>query len=207
MQNKPIAMWIKLCAALYLSIFIPSYWINLGIENFLWFSDIAVILTVLAFWLESALLISAMAVGVLFFELAWLVDFGSRLLLNTGIFGPTGTAYMFDQNIPRFIRGISLSFHLLLPISLIWGLHTLRYDARALWLQTAITWIVYPLCFWFTDPQKNINWTFGPGKEPQSWMPDYLWLLLLMASVPAIIFFPTHYLLKKYFPPLTTNFR
>lgn len=192
-------MWIKLVATIYLSIFIPSYWIILGWQNFLWFSDIAVILTVFALWLENALIISAMATGVLAFEVAWITDFLSRLLFGMGVFGPAGTSYMFDEQVSLYVRGLSLSFHILLPITLLWGLHILRYDSRAWYFQTLLAWIVYPICYWFTDPHRNINWGFGPGTDPQLWMPGYLWVLFLMFFVPVFIFLPTHLLLKKVF--------
>ncbi|WP_455204425.1 hypothetical protein [Kaarinaea lacus] len=186
-------------AAVYLLIFIPTYWIQLGPINFLWFSDIAIILTTIALWLESALIISAMAVGVLLFELAWLVDFFARWLLGIGIFGPVGTSYMFSVEISLLVKTFSFSFHLLLPITLLWSLHRLGYHRQGLLLQTLIAWINYPLCYWFTSPQRNINWVFGPGKEPQTYMPDYLWVLMLMICVPLIVFLPTHLLLQHWF--------
>src|SRR5262249_40872039 len=47
--------------------------------NFLWFSDIALLVTMPALWLESPLLASMMAVAVTLPELAWNLDFFVRL--------------------------------------------------------------------------------------------------------------------------------
>jgi hypothetical protein len=86
-----------------------------------------------------------------------------------------------------------------LPFLLLWSLYKLGYDNRGWLAQTVLTWTVYPLCYIFTGAERNINWVYGPGKEPQTWMPDYLWVLLLMISVPLLIYLPTHLVLKRLF--------
>jgi hypothetical protein len=34
----------------------------------------------------------------------------------------------------------------------------------------------------------------------QTWMPPLAWLATLMAGLPALLYFPTHLALKKWFP-------
>jgi hypothetical protein len=50
-----------------------------------------------------------------------------------------------------------------------------------------------------TDPQKNINWVFGPGNKPQHLLPPLLYLGLEMVVIPVCVFLPTHLLLKRFF--------
>ena len=59
---------------------------------------------------------------------------------------------------------------LLWPL-LLWLVWRLGYDRRAWLAQAALALAVLPLCFFFTDPDRNINWVFGPGEKPQDWMP------------------------------------
>jgi hypothetical protein len=50
-----------------------------------------------------------------------------------------------------------------------------------------------------TDPEKNINWVFGPGSKPQHVVPPLLYLGLEMAIIPVCVFLPTHLLLDRFF--------
>ncbi len=196
MGRSAIPLWIKIAYTLFVMVLLPVYYVRHGPANFLWFSDIALFGTLLALWLESPLLASMMAVGVLVPEVGWIVDFFGRLLFGLGI---TGIAkYMFDPGEPLFLRGLSL-FHILLPITLVWMLHRLGYDARALPAQTLLAWIVLLFIYFFTDPSKNIDWVFGLGSGPQTRIPRSLYFLLVMIIFPALIFLPTHWLLKKLF--------
>lgn len=62
-----------------------------------------------ALWLESSVLASTQAVGVLVPESLWLVDFGAGIVAKKY---PIGLAsYMADRRIPRFVRALS-RFHL-----------------------------------------------------------------------------------------------
>jgi hypothetical protein len=169
-----------------------------GPANFLWASDIALLVTVAAVWLESRLLTGMMAVGVLLPELAWSLDFFLRLLTGIDLFGMNATGYMFASHVTPLFKAFSL-FHVFLPLLLLWLIYRLGYDPRALPAQTLLTWVVLAVCYLFTDPERNLNWVFGIGDLPQTWMPGPLFLLLLMAAYPLCIFFPTHLLLQAAF--------
>jgi hypothetical protein len=56
-----IPVWIKVVYTLYLCVLVPVYWTHYGPQNFLWFSDIALLTIAAALWLESPLLASTMA--------------------------------------------------------------------------------------------------------------------------------------------------
>ena len=196
---KPvIPLWIKLPYTAFVCVLVPVYWVERGPANFLWASDIALLVTVAAVWLESRLLAGMMAVGALLPELAWNLDFFLRLLTDTDVLGMNATGYMFASHVTPLFKTLSL-FHVFLPVLLLWLVYRLGYDARALPAETLLTWVLLVVCYLFTDPERNLNWVFGIGNLPQTWMPGPLFLLLLMAVYPLFIFVPTHLLLRMAF--------
>lgn len=191
-----IALWIKILYTAFVIVLIPVYWKHWGPANFLWFSDIALILCVPALWLESSLLASMMAVGVLLPEVYWNIELLLRLATGKEMTGLTG--YMFDRERPLFLRLLSL-FHVLLPIVLILMLSEFGYDPKALFWQTGLAWAVLVICYKFTSPSKNINWAFGFGESVQERFPRVVWLILIMLAYLFLLFVPTHFLLKWLF--------
>lgn len=171
---------------------VPVYWQQYGPANFLWASDIALLFVLVALWREAPLPNSMMAIGVLPFEIAWTADFltGSRLL---GV-----ASYMFDPGRPLYLRGLSL-FHAALPVLMIFLLHRLGYDRRALPAQTLLTWIVVPVTFLVTDPTDNVNLAFGLGREPQTLLHPLLYLGLEMILLPIVVCWPCHLVLRRLF--------
>ncbi|HET7288025.1 MAG TPA: hypothetical protein VFI71_11160 [Pyrinomonadaceae bacterium] len=191
-----IALWLKIAYTLFISVLVPVYWVQYGPGNFLWFSDIALFVTAAALWFESSLLASMMALSVLVLETVWIIDFVIGLIAGSPVIGLS--AYMFDSKISLAIRALSL-FHIILPLLLVWLLYRLAYDTRALIAQTLLAWIVLPASYFLTKPSQNVNWVYGPGGDPQKWMPAPLYLVLLMLAFPLVLYLPTHFLLKKLF--------
>lgn len=185
---------------------VPFYWRTYGPVNFLWFCDVALLVTLPALWLESPFLSSVEAVAIAFPQLCWAVDFTAHL---AGIHLLGLADYMFDPRIPLFVRALSL-FHGWLPFLLLWMVWRLGYDRRALAAQTVLAVVLLAVCFFFTPPPPhpaaspnaavNLNWVFGPGEENvQTWMAPGLYLVLQMAFYPLVIYLPTHLALTKLF--------
>jgi hypothetical protein len=192
-----IPLWLKVPYTVYAVATVAVYLRKYPLWNFLWFSDIALIATVPALWLESSLLASMMLVGVLLPELLWNSAFFVRLVTGKRLFGLTD--YMFDPAKPRYVRAISL-FHVVLPFLLLWMVAVLGYDARALVAQTALAWVVLPLTYWLADPKvENVNWVFGWTAEPQTRIPPLAYLGLVMIGFPLLIYLPTHLILLRVF--------
>jgi len=148
--------------------------------------------------MESRLLTSMMAVGVLLPELAWNLDFFLRLITGHDVIGLNGTGYMFETSYSPLFRFFSL-FHVVLPVLLLWMVFRLGYDRRAVYAQTLLVWILFPVCYLATDPERNLNWVFGLGSPPQTWVPAPLNLMLLMSAYPLLVLVPTHFVLKAVF--------
>lgn len=189
-------LWLKISYTLFICILVPVYIKQYGPGNFLWFSDLALLITAAALWLESSLLASMMAVSVIVLESIWIIDFLIGLIAGSSVIGLS--AYMFDSKIPLWIRALSL-FHIVLPLLLLWLLFRLGYDRRALLAQTLLAWIVLPLSYFLTKPADNVNWVYGLGGGTQKWMPAQLYLVLLMIAFPLVLYLPTHLLLKRLF--------
>ena len=193
-----ISLGLKIGYTLFVCVVVPIYWRQYGPANFLWFSDIALLAMVPALWLENALLARTMAVSTIFFEGIWNIDFFARLATGKSLIGLS--AYMFDPKIALSIRALSC-FHIVLPLLLLWTLHRLGYDRRALVAQTILAVVVLPLSYLVSNPRENVNWVYGFGEHPQSTLPAGVFLLLVMVIYPIVVYLPTHLLFAKMFHP------
>lgn len=190
-DNSSYPLSIRLLYTAFVAVLVPVYWLHYGPSNFLWFSDIALFAVLLSLWTGNRLFYSMMAVGILPIEALWFVDFVA-IGNTTGI-----AAYMFADDLPLYLRGLSL-FHLFLPPILIWMLWRQGYDRNALAAQTALAWIVLPTTWLLTNPSDNINWVFGLA-GPQDIVHPLIYLSIYMALLPLAVYWPMHLLLQTIF--------
>ena len=202
-----IPLALKIAYTGFLAVMIPIYWINYGPTNFLYFCDVALLLTLIGVWRENALLVSLPAVGILLPQMLWCADFLVQLF-GGKMTGMTG--YMFDEKRSLFLRGLSL-FHGWLPFLLIYLVRKLGYDKRAL-LGWSVICVALCLTAYFFLPAagadlanskipRNVNYVFGmDDAAPQSWMPPLAYLATWITALIGIAFVPTHFMLKKTCP-------
>lgn len=191
-----IPFWIKLAYTLYVVVTAAVYSVKYKPGNFLWFSDISLLVTVPALWLESSLLASMMAIAIMLPEAFWNVTFFVRLVTGRRLAGLTD--YMFDKQNPLYLRALSL-FHVFLPALLLWMIARLGYTPKACIAQTVLSSMVLPLTYRYTDPEENVNWVFGPGSGRQKRLPALLYLGMLMMGFPVFVYLPTHVLLQELY--------
>src|SRR5687768_7975206 len=115
---RRIPLLLKITYTAFIIVWAPIWWVHYGPQNFLWFSDIALLTMLAALWLESRLLASMMALAVLLPELAWNIDFLIWIFKGSGLIGLTG--YLKEHTTPLYVRGISVGFHIILPWLLLW---------------------------------------------------------------------------------------
>jgi hypothetical protein len=187
---------IRILYTLFLCALIPVYLHHYPLANFLWFSDIAMLITAAALWLQSSLLASMMALSVLLPEIIWNISFFASLIFGIDLFGMT--AYMFDPRRPLYLRALSL-FHVALPVLLLWMLRQFGYHRRAWFPQIILAWLVLPISYVFTTATANINWVLGPAARPQHRLPPLIYLAIEMILIPILIYLPTHLILAKFF--------
>lgn len=202
---RRIPLWLKCAYTVFFAVLVPYYWHAYGPTNFLYFCDMSLFFTLGAIWLESPLLASMPAVGILLPQALWMADFLVELL-GFHLTGMTG--YMFDGGVPLFTRSLSL-FHFWLPILLVWLMWRLGYDRRAFWAWTGLAWGLVLVCYFFMpaptepyDPQRpvNINYVYGfSDTHPQTWLPQKMYVTLMLVVLPVCIFLPTHVILSRLF--------
>src|SRR5262249_7284824 len=104
-----IPLALKVLYTAFTAVLVPCYWYQYGPLTFLWFCDVAMIVTLFALWLESPLLTGTQAVAILLPQLAWNVDFVGHLVTGKSLVLDFST-YMFNPEIHPFFRALS-SFH------------------------------------------------------------------------------------------------
>jgi hypothetical protein len=203
LQHVPV--WLKLAYSAFMAVLVPVYWYYYGPTNFLYFCDVALILTLVAVWIESPLLTSMCAVGILVPQTVWVVDYVAGVL---GITLTGMTAYMFEAHRSLFLRGLSL-FHGWLPFLLLYLVWRLGYDRRAFVAWTVLAWILLLICFFLMPPPRpdpglqpvNINYVWGMSDfAPQTWVSPWVWFMGLMVGLPLLLFAPVHVLLRRFAP-------
>jgi hypothetical protein len=187
-----LPLWLKIGWTIWLLVWAPAYWVHYGAQNFLYFCDLGNLLIGAALWLESPLLFSWAATGVLVFQLAFTVDLVSTVLFKAHWIG--GTEYMFDASLPLWVRLLGL-FHVVTPPLLLWAIKRLGYDERGWRLQTLMTWMVAPINY-FWRPQYDVNWTRGPNGHEQHFVPGPVYLLAYLIVIPCLFFGPAHIFLR-----------
>ena len=187
-----VPLWLKIGWTLWLILWAPLYWQEYGAQNFLFFCDIGNVLIGIALWLESPLIFSWAACGLLLFQTLYTIDLAGALLTKRHLIG--GTEYMFDPHLHLAIRLLSL-FHVVAPPLLLWALWRLGYDRRGWKLQTLITWIVVPINY-FWRPEYDVNWARGLFFREQHMMPGPIYLIGYLLVVTLVIYWPTHRFLQ-----------
>jgi len=183
-----IPLWLKVVWTACVIAWLPLYWRQYGVQNFLFFCDLGNLFILAGLWLESALIFSWQACGLLLFQTLFAIDLLGALISGRHVIG--GTEYMFDLHVPLPIRLLSL-FHLVAPPLLLWAINRLGYDSRGWKFQTLTAWIVVPINY-FWRPEYDVNWARGPFFREQHAIPGPVYLLAYLIMVPAAIYFPTH---------------
>lgn len=208
-RSPLLPLWLKVAYTGFMAVLIPVYLFHYGPTNFLYFCDVALILTLVGLWTENRLMVSMAAVGILIPQLLWVVDFVVQL---TGHKMTGMTAYMFDQDRPLYLRGLSL-FHGWLPFLLVYLVAKLGYDKRAFPCWTGLAWVLCLIAFFLLPPAGanvsaktpvNVDYVFGfDDAKPQTWLPAGWFLISWMLLLLGAAFTPTHLALRRFFAPQT----
>lgn len=191
--NPRIPLWLKIGWTAWVLAWAPLYWKYYGAQNFLYFCDLGNLLIALGLWLESRLILSWQAVGLLVFQTLYALDLIAAFFFGKHLTG--GTEYMFDPAIPLPVRLLGL-FHLVVPVLLLWAVRRLGYDPNALKCQIFTTWIIVPINY-FWRPEYNVNFARGIGHR-QHLAPGWLYLLGYLVIVPLVVYWPTGWALTRW---------
>lgn len=197
MPPRQIPNTVRYAALVWLLLWVPAYWSAWGPANFLHLCDVAAFLTCLGLWSRSALLLSTQAVASLAVDALWTLDALSRILTGRHLLG--GTEYLFDSHFSLFIRLLS-TFHVAVPIALLWALRRTGYDRRALLVQMLFTAPLLVLSRFF-GPTLNLNFAFRAPLFQHQLGPAPVHLLILFAAILVVTYLPAHLLLLLFYPP------
>lgn len=188
----PVLRWFSL---LWMVVWLPAYFRVWGWANLLHLCDVAVILTFAGIWLASPLLLSSQAVSSLAAGLFWVLDVGWRLTAGRFLVG--GTDYMWDARYPLWVRLLS-TFHIGLPLVLLWTLRKVGYDRRALALQAATAAFLL-IVSRFLSAELNMNYAYSDPIFHRAWGPAPAHLAMIFIPLVTLIYWPTHLLLSWLF--------
>ena len=64
-QSPKIPLWVKLLYTTFVAVLVPYYLNAYGPTNFLYFCDVALLMTLVTIWMENALFAAIPTVGIL----------------------------------------------------------------------------------------------------------------------------------------------
>jgi hypothetical protein len=200
-------LWLKIGATLFVCVHVAIFTKAYGARDLLWFSSIGLYGTVLAIWLRSRLLANMMLLMVFLPDgVVWSSDFAMEVIshwqpLGMKIpdgwffgFNLAGAEYMFDTDIPLFVRSLSL-YHMAVPALLVFLVIKWGYDSRAFAAQVVLGALLLCITRALTSPDENINYVFSFTDQPQTRVPGRAYLLALMAGATLCIYLPVHLVL------------
>jgi hypothetical protein len=176
-------------------VWLPAYFHVWGWANLLHLCDVAVILSFVGMWSANSLVLSSQAVSSVAVGFLWIADVGWRLVTGRILVG--GTDYMWDTHYPLWVRLLS-TFHIGLPLILLWTLRKVGYDKRALALQSAIAAVLLIISR-FLPADLNMNYACRDPVLHRAWGPAPIHLALIFSVLLALIYWPTHLLLAWLF--------
>ncbi len=126
MAAMRVPLWLKVLWTVWVILWAPVFWRQYGAQNLLYFCDLGNFFIAAALWMESPLLFSWQACGLLLFQSLYTIDLLGATISGKHVIG--GTEYMFDATVPLFVRLLSL-FHVATPPLLLWAIRRLGYDS------------------------------------------------------------------------------
>lgn len=210
-ERPSLPRWLRAAYVLWFVPWLIAYWLYFGGQFLLWFCCLASVYVLLGCITERPLWFSLAALAALAIQLIYALDFIGLWATGHSLTG--ATLYMRDPARPLLLRALSL-FHLWMPALVLYALHKLGYERRALWIQTLVALCILPLCYVGFDPSVdtndaqmplvmglpfdrdfNINWVHAFYDRPEPGIgPKRLWALLI--GYPLLVHLPTHLILS-----------
>ena len=82
-----IPLWVKVVWTACVIAWLPLYWRQYGVQNFLFFCDLGNLFILAGLWLESALIFSWQACGLLLFQTLFAIDLLGALISGRHVIG------------------------------------------------------------------------------------------------------------------------
>src|SRR5437762_12225472 len=92
MSRMHLPLWLKILWTIWVIAWAPLYWRQYGAQNFLYFCDLGNFLIAVGLWLESPLIFSWQATGLLLFQTLFAADLLGAFLTGKHWIGEIGRA-------------------------------------------------------------------------------------------------------------------
>lgn len=194
----PVTLPARVGFTLWMAAWVPVVLTTQGPQNFWWLCNLAQFLLLIAVWTSNRLLVSSQAGTVVLVGLVWTLDLVAALVLGDS---PTGvTSYMFSDELPLVLRATS-TYHIWLPVLVLWLCWRQRYDERGVWLQCVIGTLAIVGSWRFGEPVRNLNYTVSPFNIEQTWLPQPVYILLLCIGTALLVYLPGHLIVRAITKP------
>jgi hypothetical protein len=171
---------VKTSYYLFMTVMFPVYIKHYPLNNFVNLCQVHLSLVLAGFLTDKHIFISISALGIIILQLFWSLDF---ICETIGINFIGGTKYMYNSNIPLYVRFISL-YHGWFPFFLLYLIKTVGYDKRALYPQLILSNSICILSYYHNYLYiNNINMMKDIG------------IFGLFIISPIVIFITHHFLL------------
>lgn len=178
---------------LWMVFWIPVVLASQGPQNFWWLCNLAQFILLYSVWTSNRLLISSQAGTIVVVGAVWTIDLVGALITGSSPFGIT--PYMFNEDLSIALRATS-TYHVWLPLFVLWLCRRQGYDSRGLWLQCAIGTAAILGGWIFGDPVRNLNYTIAPFGIQQVWLPQALYIPVLCMGTAVLVYLPGHLIVR-----------
>ena len=178
---------------LWMVFWIPVVLATQGPQNFWWLCNLAQFILLYSLWTSNRLLVSSQAGTIVVVGAAWTIDLAGALMTGNSPFGIT--TYMFNKDLSIALRATS-TYHMWLPVFVLWLCRKDGYDVRGLWLQCGIGTAAILGSWILGDPVRNLNYTIAPFGIQQVWLPQALYIPLLCIGTAVLVYLPGHFIVK-----------
>ncbi len=198
----PLGLKVFLTAIVLIEFVLSVLPKGLGLQNWLWFCDVALVVGMVGAWLESSFLCSMAMVSIVGVQSVWILDYFVRLFTGSTFLGFTD--YMFGRS--PVVHAIQL-YHVWFPFLIVWMVARLGYHRRAWLAQFVLAWVVLLVAHFVADPARNIDWSRYPGPalapNPEAYLPSWLssdvYFALLGLGLTVGVYLTTHWIALKVF--------
>ena len=153
-MQSVVPLGVKITYYAFMAFMIPVYATHYSLINFTSICQIHLFLILVSFLTENHVLISMSALALLILQLLWCVDF---MCVTMGIHFVGGTKYMYNSDIPLYVRIISL-YHGWIPFFLLYLIKKVGYDQRAVFYEFILYNMIALFSYYHIDAyNENMN--------------------------------------------------
>ena len=153
-MHQVVPYKVKMSYYAFMAFMFPVYITHYPLINFVNLCQVHLFLVLAGFLTDKHIFISMSALGIIILQLFWCLDFICEIM---GIHFVGGTKYMYNSDIPLYVRILSL-YHGWFPFFLLYLIKKVGYDQRAVLYQYILSNSLCLLSYYNSELyNENIN--------------------------------------------------